>query len=41
MITIQGRKFLVKGNWGSSYQQSLNEILATEMHKRQVVIFIK
>ena len=36
-IDSQGRRFLVKGNWGSSYQQSLNEILATEIHKRQGV----
>lgn len=29
------RRFLVKGNWGSSYQQSLNEVLASEIHKMQ------
>lgn len=34
-IDAEGRRFLVKGNWGSSFQQSLNEILATEIHKRQ------
>ncbi len=26
---------MVKGNYGQSYQQSLNEIFATELHKRQ------
>ena len=26
---------MIKGNYGESYQQSLNEIFATELHKRQ------
>lgn len=30
-----GRRFLVKGNWGKSFQQSLNEVLASEIHKMQ------
>ena len=37
-IDEYGNRFLVKGNWGSSYQQSLNEILATEIHKRQNIV---
>lgn len=36
-IAEDGRQFLVKGNWGSSYQQSLNEILASEIHEKQGV----
>lgn len=28
-------QFLVKGNWGDSYQQSLNEVLASEIHRLQ------
>lgn len=28
-------RYLLKGNYGTSCQQSLNEILATEMHKQQ------
>lgn len=34
-IDNYGRRFLVKGNWGSTAQQSYNEILACEIHKRQ------
>ena len=30
-----GRRFMVKGNWGTSFQQSLNEILASEVHRLQ------
>jgi len=29
------RRYLVKGNFGESYQQSLNEIFATMLHKQQ------
>lgn len=29
------RRFLVKGNWGKSFQQSLNEVLASEIHRSQ------
>lgn len=38
-IDSSGNRFLVKGNWGTSYQQSLNEVLATEIHKSQGVDF--
>lgn len=34
-IDKQGRRFMVKGNWGSSFQQSLNEVFASEIHKLQ------
>lgn len=34
-ISEDGRRLLIKGNWGSSYQQSLNEVLASEIHKMQ------
>ena len=36
-IDNQERRYLVKGNWGSSYQQSLNEIVASELHRLQGV----
>lgn len=34
-IDKDGRRYMIKGNYGESYQQSLNEIFATELHKRQ------
>lgn len=34
-IDKSGRRYMVKGNYGESYQQSLNEIFATELHKQQ------
>ncbi len=34
-IADDGRRYMVKGNYGQSYQQSLNEIFATELHERQ------
>lgn len=34
-IDANGRRFLVKGNWGESYQQSLNEIFASRIHQLQ------
>ena len=30
-----GRRYLIKGNYGRSCQQSLNEVLATELHRLQ------
>lgn len=30
-----GRRFLIKGNWGSSYQQSVNELFASLLHQKQ------
>lgn len=34
-IADDGRRYMVKGNYGQSYQQSLNEIFATKLHERQ------
>ncbi|MBQ9211451.1 MAG: hypothetical protein IJ153_07125 [Clostridia bacterium] len=34
-IDESGRRYMVKGNYGNSYQQSLNEIFATELHHAQ------
>lgn len=34
-IDEHGRRYMVKGNYGASYQQSLNEIFATQLHKKQ------
>ena len=37
VIDDNGTRALIKGNYGLSCQQSLNEVLATEIHKRQNV----
>lgn len=34
-IGKDGRRYMVKGNYGMSYQQSLNEVFATELHRSQ------
>ena len=34
-IDASGRRYMVKGNYGDSYQQSINELFATELHKKQ------
>lgn len=34
-IAADGRRYLIKGNYGESYQQSLNEIFATKLHEQQ------
>ena len=34
-IDQTGRRYMVKGNFGESYQQSLNEVFATQLHQRQ------
>ena len=34
-IDKDGRRYLVKGNYGLSYQQSINEVFASELHARQ------
>lgn len=34
-IDENGRRYMVKGNYGQSYQQSLNEIFATKLHEQQ------
>lgn len=34
-IDQTGRRYMVKGNYGESYQQSINEVFATQLHQRQ------
>ena len=34
-IDRDGRRYMVKGNYGDSYQQSLNEVFATQLHQHQ------
>lgn len=34
-IDKEGRRYLIKGNYGESYQQSLNEVFASNLHKQQ------
>lgn len=34
-IDKEGRRYMIKGNYGQSYQQSLNEIFAAKLHERQ------
>ncbi len=34
-IDESGRRYMIKGNYGESYQQSLNEMFASELHKMQ------
>jgi len=34
-IDRDGRRYMIKGNYGQSYQQSLNEIFATKLHGQQ------
>ncbi|MBQ9388394.1 MAG: hypothetical protein IJU01_07080 [Lachnospiraceae bacterium] len=34
-IDDTGKRFLVKGNYGGSYQQSLNELFASNLHSQQ------
>ncbi len=34
-IDKSGKRYMIKGNYGQSYQQSLNEIFASELHKKQ------
>ena len=34
-IADDGRRYMVKGNYGDSYQQSLNELFATKLHEQQ------
>lgn len=34
-IDSNNKRFIIKGNWGTSYQQSLNEILASRIHQLQ------
>lgn len=30
-----GKRYLIKGNYGASYQQSINEVIATLLHQKQ------
>lgn len=34
-IDQSGKRYMIKGNYGQSYQQSLNELFATQLHKQQ------
>lgn len=34
-IDSEGRRYMIKGNYGHSYQQSLNEIFASKLHQQQ------
>ena len=34
-IDADGNRFLIKGNYGNSFQQSLNEVFAANIHKQQ------
>ena len=34
-IAPDGRRYMIKGNYGASYQQSLNEIFAAKLHRMQ------
>jgi hypothetical protein len=34
-IAGDGRRYLIKGNYGDSYQQSLNELFAARLHEQQ------
>ena len=34
-IDKDGRRYMIKGNYGQSYQQSLNEMFATKLHEQQ------
>lgn len=34
-IDKDGRRFMIKGNYGDSFQQSANEIFATSLHQKQ------
>lgn len=34
-IDADGRRYMIKGNYGQSYQQSLNEVFASDLHRRQ------
>lgn len=34
-IDKSGRRYMIKGNYGESYQQSLNEIFASTLHQQQ------
>lgn len=34
-IDKNGRRYMIKGNYGQSYQQSLNELFASELHRQQ------
>ena len=33
-IADDGRRYMIKGNYGQSYQQSINEVFATKLHEK-------
>lgn len=35
IIGEDGERYLIKGNYGLSYQQSINEVIATKIHEKQ------
>lgn len=34
-IADDGKRYMIKGNYGQSYQQSINEVFATKLHEKQ------
>lgn len=38
-IDNDNRRYLIKGNYGNSYQQSINEVFASNFHKQQGIDF--
>lgn len=34
-IDSTGKRYMIKGNYGESFQQSINELFATELHRKQ------
>ena len=34
-IDTSGRRYMIKGNYGESYQQSINELFATELNRKK------
>lgn len=34
-IDMSGQRYMIKGNYGQSYQQSINELFATALHEKQ------
>lgn len=38
VIGEDGERYLIKGNYGLSYQQSINEVIATRIHEKQNIM---
>ena len=34
-VVQDGKRYLIKGNYGQSWQQSINEVIATKLHEKQ------